>query len=129
MDKVLADIASAPKSLKHVEVEHDASKPAIEEGTGVGKWDKDALLQGIQHGVPLKHVETVDKAAPKIEPHVHIGANPHAKLMAEVQHAAVTREIRSGGGEEVKAHLHHVDAPQVGGQGGGRGRLVQGASL
>lgn len=120
MENVLNELTSKPAHLKHVEVEHDASKPAIEPGawverplglegrekrgpfrarapigaarapigasasprrpltgrahepsaaravpdarsrpiapdrplpgTGVGKWDKDALLQGIQQG-------------------------------------------------------------------------------
>ncbi|KAI8470570.1 MAG: hypothetical protein J3K34DRAFT_468978 [Monoraphidium minutum] len=112
MEKVIEDISTGHAHLKHVEVEHDASKPAIEPGTGVGKWDKDGLLEGIQKGVPLKHVETVDKAKPVIDPEVHIAPNKHTELMAEVQHAAIVREIKSGGGDEVKEHLHHVEAPR-----------------
>eukprot|EP00013_Stygamoeba_regulata_P029573 CAMPEP_0177649272 /NCGR_PEP_ID=MMETSP0447-20121125/11291_1 /TAXON_ID=0 /ORGANISM="Stygamoeba regulata, Strain BSH-02190019" /LENGTH=90 /DNA_ID=CAMNT_0019152005 /DNA_START=70 /DNA_END=342 /DNA_ORIENTATION=- len=48
----------------------------------------DKIAKDIESGAKpeLKHVETVDKAAPKIEPGVHIGENPHKKLMDEVTH-------------------------------------------
>ncbi|GBF94557.1 hypothetical protein Rsub_06672 [Raphidocelis subcapitata] len=94
MESVLKELKEKPLELRHTEVEHDGSKPAIEPGAGVSTWDKNALLDGIEKGVPLKHVETVDKSKPVIEADVHIGENPHQKLLAEVQHAAVMREIK-----------------------------------
>ena len=39
---------------------------------------------------------------------MHVGQNNHAQLLAEVQHAAVMREIKGGA---VREHLHHVDEP------------------
>lgn len=42
-------------------------------------------------GVPLKHVETVDKAKPAIEPGTHIGQNHHKELLQEVTEAAKQR--------------------------------------
>lgn len=85
MDKVFKELKDEKVHLRHTEIAHDASVPHIEPGTAPGKFDKDALLQGIEKGVPLKHVETVDKAKPAIEPGTHIGTNSHNQLLSEIK--------------------------------------------
>jgi hypothetical protein len=55
----------------------------------------DALKSEIAKGAELKHVETDDKAAPKIEADVKIGENKHGDLLSEVTKGAELKHVET----------------------------------
>jgi adenosine deaminase len=79
--------------------------------------DRSAVLDGIKDHQPLQHVETVDKAAPKIEADVHVGKSPMPDLIKEVTTGKpALQHVETVGGEpkiEADVHIGKSTRPQL----------------
>lgn len=75
------------------------------------------FLSDISKGADLKHVETADKSAPKIEPDVHISASPmnavKDELKTEHQLKHVDTNDRSAPVIEKDVHVHENPRPAI----------------
>ena len=56
------------------------------------QWDKQGFLSELKGGAALKHVETDDRSAPKIEEDVHLKPSPHNALLQELKSKTPTQE-------------------------------------
>jgi len=124
------EISTGGPDLKHVEPQHDASKPHIDPSVHLREAPQKKVFEEISKEHPLKHVETThDASKPHIDPTVKVGEAPmkamSQELLATVAHKAVTTAIaqphelkhveptRDASKPVIPKDAHVGEAPQV----------------
>jgi hypothetical protein len=89
----LAEIAKGAELLSPRGETLDKSAPKLPSAANVN--DIKAVVKEVEKGADLKHVETVDKAAPKIEDGVQVKKIDHEARLAEIAKGADLKHVET----------------------------------
>jgi len=86
------ELTASQPELKHVEPQHDASKPLLDPSVHLREAPQKKVFEELSKDHQLKHVETThDASKPHIDPTVKVGEAP-MKAMTQELHAAVAHK-------------------------------------